>query len=51
MDDYYKRDFLGYGERPLNPAWPNQAKVCISFVLNYEEGGENTVLNGDKGYV
>jgi peptidoglycan/xylan/chitin deacetylase (PgdA/CDA1 family) len=37
----------GYGEHSLNPQWPNNAKICLSFLLNYEEGGERTVLNGD----
>ena len=45
----YPRDFLGYGASPPDPQWPNGAKLALSFVLNYEEGGENTVLNGDAG--
>ena len=45
----YPRDFLGYGANPPDPKWPNGAKLALSFVLNYEEGGENTVLNGDAG--
>ncbi|PZW50956.1 putative urate catabolism protein [Humitalea rosea] len=48
-DSPYPRDFIGYGPTPPDPAWPNGAKVALSFVLNYEEGGENTVLNGDAG--
>jgi peptidoglycan/xylan/chitin deacetylase (PgdA/CDA1 family) len=40
-------NLLGYGEHSLNPQWPNNAKICLSFLLNYEEGGEGTVLNGD----
>jgi putative urate catabolism protein len=46
---FYPRDFKGYGANPPDPQWPNGAKVALSFVLNYEEGGENTVLNGDAG--
>ncbi len=42
------RDFVGYGSSPPNPEWPNNAKVAISFVVNYEEGGENCILWGDK---
>ncbi len=42
------RDFIGYGPNPPNPNWPNNAKLAISFVLNYEEGGENSILNGDS---
>ena len=48
-DTDYPRDFLGYGANPPDPKWPNGAKLALSFVLNYEEGGENTVLNGDAG--
>jgi putative urate catabolism protein len=43
------RNYQGYGEHPPHPQWPNGARVAVQFVLNYEEGGENTVLNGDKG--
>ena len=45
----YPRDFRGYGPKPPDPRWPGGAKLALSFVLNYEEGGENTVLNGDAG--
>lgn len=31
------RDFQGYGETGLNPKWPNDAKIAVSFVINYEE--------------
>ena len=43
----HPRDFLGYGANPPDPQWPGGARLALSFVLNYEEGGENTVLNGD----
>jgi putative urate catabolism protein len=43
----HPRDFLGYGPNPPDPQWPGGARLALSFVLNYEEGGENTVLNGD----
>ena len=49
MTDAYVRDFVGYGGNPPDPQWPGEARIAISFVLNYEEGGENTVLNGDAG--
>lgn len=42
-----KRNLKGYGANPPNPQWPNNASIAVSFVLNYEEGGENTVVNGD----
>ena len=45
----YPRDFRGYGAAPPDPRWPGGARLALSFVLNYEEGGENTVLNGDAG--
>ncbi|KAJ3124111.1 hypothetical protein HK098_001380 [Nowakowskiella sp. JEL0407] len=41
------RDMIGYGDETPNPLWPNNAKIAISFVVNYEEGGENTISNGD----
>jgi hypothetical protein len=31
------RDFKGYGENSINPQWPNNAKIAVSFVINYEE--------------
>ncbi|MGF7149299.1 putative urate catabolism protein [Sphingomonas zeicaulis] len=43
------RDLIGYGPTPPDPRWPNGACVAVQFVINYEEGAENSVLNGDKG--
>ncbi|MGO4448858.1 allantoinase PuuE [Phyllobacterium sp. TAF24] len=43
----YPRDLHGYGEIPPQADWPDNAKIAIQFVLNYEEGGENCVLHGD----
>lgn len=43
----YPRDVVGYGEHPPQPRWPGGARLAVSFVLNYEEGGEYTLLNGD----
>ncbi len=43
----YPRDFRGYGPTPPDAAWPGDAKVAVSLVLNYEEGGENCLLHGD----
>jgi putative urate catabolism protein len=45
----YPRDLVGYGRNPPHPRWPGDARVAVQFVLNYEEGGENSVLHGDKG--
>ncbi len=41
------RDMVGYGRRPPDPRWPGGARVALSLVLNYEEGGESTPLEGD----
>ncbi len=43
------RDLVGYGASPPDARWPGGAKVAVQFVINYEEGAENSVLNGDKG--
>jgi putative urate catabolism protein len=43
----YPRDLVGYGRNPPHAQWPNQARIALQFVLNYEEGAENTVLHGD----
>ena len=44
----YPRDLAGYGPRPPKARWPGGAKLALQFVLNYEEGGENAILHGDK---
>jgi len=41
------RDFLGYAGAPPDPRWPGGAKVALSFVLNFEEGAEFSVSEGD----
>jgi len=41
------RDFIGYGRQRPNPRWPGNARIAVQFVLNYEEGGERSVLEGD----
>ncbi|WP_114969070.1 allantoinase PuuE [Rhodoferax ferrireducens] len=45
----YPRDLIGYGPKPPHAQWPGQARIAVQFVLNYEEGGENSVLHGDAG--
>lgn len=47
MSHAYDRDLIGYGKTPPHPKWPQDARIAISFVLNYEEGGERCVLHGD----
>lgn len=44
----YPRDFIGYGEHPPVVEWPNKARIAVQFVINYEEGGENCILHGDR---
>lgn len=43
----YPRDLLGYGGNPLHANWPNGARLAVQFVVNIEEGAENSVLHGD----
>ena len=45
----YPRDLTGHGRTPPHAQWPGQARIAVQFVLNYEEGGENSVLHGDAG--
>jgi allantoinase len=45
----YPRDLRGHGRHPPHARWPGNARVAVQFVLNYEEGGENSVLHGDAG--
>jgi putative urate catabolism protein len=46
MSDY-PRDMIGYGRTAPDPRWPGGALIAVQFVINYEEGGENSVLHGD----
>lgn len=43
----YPRDMRGHGPTPPDAQWPGGAKIAVSIVLNYEEGGENNILHGD----
>jgi putative urate catabolism protein len=45
----YPRDMTGYGAVPPDPNWPGGARIAVQFVVNYEEGAENTILHGDAG--
>jgi allantoinase len=42
-----KRDFVGYGAHPPDPKWPNNARIALNFVMNYEEGSEYSMTDGD----
>ena len=48
MSGTYPRDLIGYGRNPPDPRWPGRARVAVQFVVNYEEGGERSILHGDK---
>lgn len=43
----YPRDMTGHGPTPPDANWPDEARIAVQIVLNYEEGGENNVLHGD----
>jgi putative urate catabolism protein len=47
-DPRYPRDLRGYGRNPPDPRWPDGAKIAVQFVVNFEEGGENNILHGDR---
>jgi allantoinase len=47
VSDDHSRDLIGYGARPPDPAWPRGARLAFNLVVNYEEGAEYCVLNGD----
>jgi putative urate catabolism protein len=43
----HPRDFTGYGSRPPNPRWPGGARIAVQIVMNYEEGSEHAIGEGD----
>jgi len=48
MPKKYSRNMIGYGSNNIKIVWPNNARLALQIVLNYEEGAENCVLHGDK---
>lgn len=42
-----QRDFVGYGQRTPDPRWPGGARLAVNFVINYEEGSEPALPDGD----
>lgn len=48
LDPHYPRDLVGYGPDVPRARWPGGARIAVQFVLNYEEGGESSVLHGDR---
>ena len=47
MRDDYPRDMIGYGRTPPRADWPGGARLALQFVINYVEGGENSILDDD----
>ncbi len=48
MSKTYPRDLVGYGQHPPHAKWPDNARIAVQFVLNYEEGGESCILHDDE---
>jgi len=46
-DAHLQRDFVGYGRKPPDPRWPNGARLALNLVINYEEGSEPSIPDGD----
>ena len=42
-----ERDLIGYGANPPQIEWPDGARIAVSVVVNYEEGSEYSLLDGD----
>ena len=43
----YDRDLIGYGATPPDPKWPGGARLAVNFVINFEEGSEPSVQDGE----
>lgn len=41
------RDFVGYGRHTPDFDWPDGSSVAVNLVVNYEEGAEYSLLDGD----
>ena len=48
MKKKYPRNMIGYGLNTPAIKWPNNAKLALQIVLNYEEGSESSILHKDK---
>jgi len=48
MTSGYPRDLIGYGENPPDPKWPGDARIAVQIVMNYEEGSEYSIPDGDE---
>ena len=49
MPQTYDRDLIGYAGDPPDPKWPGGKRLALNFVINYEEGSEPSIPDGD-GY-
>ena len=43
-----ERDLVGYGRNVPQIQWPGEAKIAVSLVVNYEEGAEYSIQDGDS---
>ena len=43
----HDRDFVGYGRNPPDPKWPDGARIALNICINYEEGSEASLADGD----
>jgi len=41
------RDFRGYGSQPPHAQWPGNARIAININLNFEAGGERSIMDSD----
>lgn len=48
MTTVYPRDMVGYGANPPHPQWPGDARIALQIVMNYEEGSEYSIPDGDN---
>ena len=48
-DPSYPRDLIGYADKRPDVVWPGGARLALNFVMNYEEGSEASILDGDAG--
>ena len=46
-ETWLEREFIGYGYHTPNPQWPGNAKIAVSFIVQYMMGAEHHTLNGD----
>jgi len=48
VEEQHSRDYAGYGPNPPNPKWPGGARIAVQIVMNYEEGSEYSIGDGDN---